>query len=129
MPVRKGSIKVLPHYVSYKRAYQNIVKKVEGGPFKLSAETTGILDDMMADIFLRIVQNAVDLMKRNKRKTLSPRDIEYAVKLAFPPCLAVYANREAQKALRKLSSSRQGSKGESLVSGDDESDSAVSAPG
>lgn len=67
----------------------------------VSAKAMRIMESFVNDIFERIALEAAQLARRNKKHTLSSREIQTAVRLVIPGELAKHAVSEGTKALTK----------------------------
>jgi len=63
-----------------------------------------IMNSFINDIFERIALESSKLVRYNKRRTLSSREIQSAVKLLLPGELAKHAISEGTKAVTKFTS-------------------------
>ena len=64
-----------------------------------------IMNSFVNDVFERIAGEAARLGQYNKRKTISSREIQTAVRLLLPGELAKHAVSEGTKAVTKYTSS------------------------
>ena len=71
----------------------------------VSKRAMSILNSFVADTFGRIAGEAGNLVKYNKKATMSARCIQTAVRLVLPGELAKHAVSEGTKAVTKYSSS------------------------
>jgi len=62
------------------------------------------MDSFVHDIFERIAQEGGRLARYNKRRTISSREIQTAVRLVLPGELAKHAVSEGTKAVTKYNS-------------------------
>mmetsp|Transcript_8588 Transcript_8588/g.16887 ORF Transcript_8588/g.16887 Transcript_8588/m.16887 type:complete len:137 (-) Transcript_8588:59-469(-) len=67
-------------YASY---VYNMLKQIHPG-LRISKKSMSIMESLLHDLFDKISSEAGNLCKQNKRKTLSARDIDTAVRLLFP---------------------------------------------
>ena len=65
-----------------------------------------ILNSFVSDTFDRIASEAGKLVKYNKRKTMSAREVQTAVRLVLPGELAKHAVSEGTKAVTKYQSAK-----------------------
>jgi len=70
----------------------------------ISKKAMNIMNSFINDIFERIALEASKLVRYNKRRTLSSREIQTAVKLLLPGELAKHAISEGTKAVTKFTS-------------------------
>nr|BAD84179.1 histone H2B [Paramecium caudatum] len=70
----------------------------------ISRKAMNIMNSFINDIFDRIALEASKLVRFNKRRTLSSREIQTAVKLLLPGELARHAISEGTKAVTKYTS-------------------------
>merc|ERR1712188_23899 len=70
----------------------------------VSKKSMNIMNSFINDSFERIALEASKLVRFNKRRTLSSREIQTAVKLLFPGELARHAISEGTKAVTKFTS-------------------------
>uniref|UniRef100_UPI00398F8B17 histone H2B 5-like n=1 Tax=Pristiophorus japonicus TaxID=55135 RepID=UPI00398F8B17 len=72
----------------------------------ISSKTIGIMNSVVNDILERIAGEASRLVHYNKRRTISSREIQTAVRLLLPGELAKHAVSEGTKAVPKYTSSK-----------------------
>uniref|UniRef100_UPI00398F29D4 histone H2B 1.2-like n=1 Tax=Pristiophorus japonicus TaxID=55135 RepID=UPI00398F29D4 len=72
----------------------------------ISSKAMGIMNSFVSDIFERIAGEASRLAHYNKRRTISSREIQTAVRLLLPGELAKHAVSEGTKAVTKYTSSK-----------------------
>ena len=72
----------------------------------VSKRTMSILNSFVGDTFARIASEAGKLVKFNKRKTMSAREVQTAVRLVLPGELAKHAVSEGTKAVTKYQSAK-----------------------
>merc|ERR1712166_565996 len=65
-----------------------------------------IMNSFINDIFGKLATEASKLVRYNKRRTLSSREVQSAVRLVPPGELAKHAVSEGTKAVTKFSSGR-----------------------
>ena len=70
----------------------------------VSKKAMNIMNSFINDIFEKIALEASKLVRYNKRRTLSSREIQTAVKLILPGELAKHAISEGTKAVTKFTS-------------------------
>merc|ERR1711957_920161 len=70
----------------------------------ISKRSMSIMNSFINDVFEKISSEAVKLVRYNKRKTLSSREVQTAVRLILPGELAKHAVVEGTKAVTKFSS-------------------------
>ena len=75
------------------------VLKQSGLGTGISTNAMAIMNDFVADIFEKIVLEAVRLARVNKKGTLSSREVQTAVRQLLPPELAKHAVSEGTKAV------------------------------
>ena len=71
----------------------------------ISSKAMSIMNSFVNDVFERIAGEAARLGQYNKRKTISSREIQTAVRLLLPGELAKHAVSEGTKAVTKYTSS------------------------
>ena len=64
------------------------------------------MNSLVNDIFVRIAVEARSLTNKNKRSTITSREIQTAVRLLLPGELAKHAVSEGTKAVTKYTSSK-----------------------
>ena len=129
MPPKKPAAAIAPAAVSKATKKPRRLKK-DGKPFKkanrtsfdvyiyrvlkqvhpdtgVSKKSMSILNSFVLDLFERVASEASRLIQYNKRRTLSSREIQTAVRLLLPGELAKHAVSEGTKAVTKLTASRQ----------------------
>jgi histone H2B len=72
----------------------------------ISSKAMSIMNSFVNDIFERIAQESSRLAHINKRRTISSREIQTAVRLLLPGELAKHAVSEGTKAVTKYTSSK-----------------------
>jgi histone H2B len=72
----------------------------------ISKKSMGVMNSFINDIFDRIAQEAVKLVRYNKKKTLSSREVQTAGRLLLPGELSKHAVYEGTKAVTKYSSAQ-----------------------
>nr|XP_033959796.1 histone H2B-like [Pseudochaenichthys georgianus] len=72
----------------------------------ISSKAMGIMNCFVSDIFERIAGEASRLAHYNKRRTITSREIQTAVRLLLPGELAKHAVSEGTKAVTKYTSSK-----------------------
>uniref|UniRef100_UPI00398E8DD1 histone H2B 5-like n=1 Tax=Pristiophorus japonicus TaxID=55135 RepID=UPI00398E8DD1 len=72
----------------------------------ISCKAMGIMNSVVNDILERIAGEASRLAHYNKRRTMSSREIQTAVRLLLPGELAKHAVSEGTKAVTKYTSSK-----------------------
>jgi len=70
----------------------------------ISKKAMNIMNSFINDLFERIATEASKLVRYNKRRTLSSREVQSAVKLLLPGELAKHAISEGTKAVTKFTS-------------------------
>ena len=73
----------------------------------VSKKSMSILNSFVLDLFERLASEASRLAKYNKRRTLSSREVQTAVRLLLPGELAKHAVSEGTKAVTKYTASHQ----------------------
>jgi histone H2B len=88
---------------SYSTYIYRVLKQVhpETG---ISKSGMSIMNSFINDVFERVCAEAGKLARYNKKKTLSSREVQTAVRLALPGELAKHAVSEGTKAVTKFSS-------------------------
>ncbi|XP_063063221.1 histone H2B-like [Engraulis encrasicolus] len=72
----------------------------------ISSKAMGIMNSFVNDIFERIAAESSRLAHYNKRRTVSSREIQTAVRLLLPGELAKHAVSEGTKAVTKYTSAK-----------------------
>ena len=93
-----------PKY-TYKSYIYKVLKQVHPDT-GVSSKAMSIMNSFVNDIFERIAGESSRLAQYNKRRTLSSREIQTAVRLLLPGELAKHAVSEGTKAVTKYTSSR-----------------------
>ena len=91
---------------SYNRYIYRVMKQVHPDT-EFKGKAMSILNSFVNDIFERICNEASRLARYNKRKTISSREIQTAVRLLLPGELAKHAVSEGTKAGQGISSPRK----------------------
>lgn len=90
---------------TYKRHVYRVLKQVHPD-VGISAKSMSIMDSFVHDIFEQIAGECSRLAHQNKRKTISSREVQTAVRLILPGELAKHAVSEGTKAVTKYTSSK-----------------------
>jgi histone H2B len=80
--------------------YTKRVNKSINPNLSISQESLSILDSYVWDMFYRLVEASQNLVYATGKKTLTERDIEFAVKLVLPGSLKKYAIGYAKKSMQ-----------------------------
>ncbi|XP_041062871.1 histone H2B-like [Carcharodon carcharias] len=72
---------------------------------RISFKAMSVMNSFVIDIFERITSEASHLIHYNKRRTISAREIQSAVRLMLPGELAKHAVSEGTKAVTKYTNS------------------------
>jgi histone H2B len=72
----------------------------------ISKRAMGIMNSFLNDVFERLAGEAGRLCRYNKKKTLTSREVQTAVRLLLPGELAKHAVSEGTKAVTKYTSSK-----------------------
>ncbi|XP_078421434.1 histone H2B type 1-A-like [Cetorhinus maximus] len=72
---------------------------------RISSKAMSVMNSFVVDIFERIASEASHLIHYNKRRTISAREIQSAVRLMLPGELAKHAVSEGTKAVTKYTNS------------------------
>ena len=83
----------------------NVLKQVHPD-VGISSKAMGIMNSFVNDVFQRIAGEAQRLASYNKKRTISSREIQTAVRLLLPGELAKHAVSEGTKAVTKYTSSK-----------------------
>lgn len=83
--------------------YIRRVNKRAGKGKTLSTASLKVINSFVMDQFDRIATEAAALARASKRKTLSSRDIQTAIRILMPPDLGRVIISESVKSLAKLS--------------------------
>eukprot|EP00004_Rigifila_ramosa_P008761 TRINITY_DN200_c0_g1_i2.p1 TRINITY_DN200_c0_g1~~TRINITY_DN200_c0_g1_i2.p1 ORF type:complete len:153 (-),score=33.48 TRINITY_DN200_c0_g1_i2:63-458(-) len=102
---RKPGVKVhkKPLEASYKIYIHKVLKQVHPDA-GISQRAMSIMNSFIIDSFDRIAGECGRLVRMTKRKTLSARDVQAAVRLVLPGELAKHAVSEGTKAVTKFAS-------------------------
>ena len=90
---------------SYSTYIYKVLKQVHPDT-GISSKGMGIMNSFINDVFDRIAGEASKLARYNKKKTLSSREVQTAVRLLLPGELAKHAVSEGTKAVTKYTSSK-----------------------
>lgn len=82
----------------FRRYVYKVMKQVHPG-LRITSKAVTVVNVFMGDMFERIAQEAARLSDYTKRKTLSSREIEAAVRLVLPGELSLHAVAEGSKAV------------------------------
>eukprot|EP00008_Paramoeba_atlantica_P004095 CAMPEP_0201475692 /NCGR_PEP_ID=MMETSP0151_2-20130828/1065_1 /ASSEMBLY_ACC=CAM_ASM_000257 /TAXON_ID=200890 /ORGANISM="Paramoeba atlantica, Strain 621/1 / CCAP 1560/9" /LENGTH=140 /DNA_ID=CAMNT_0047855853 /DNA_START=61 /DNA_END=483 /DNA_ORIENTATION=- len=91
------------NYSSYSTYIYRVLKQVHPDT-GISKKGMNIMDSFVIDIFERIASESGRLSRYNKKKTLTSREIQTAVRLLLPGELAKHAVSEGTKAVTKYNS-------------------------
>jgi len=87
---------------SYGPYLKRMVPLLNCPEMKISTDSVQVLDSMMDDIFDRIAKQAAHFADSCNKKTLTPRNIEFATKLIIPGELGTNAVKSGQAAIRRV---------------------------
>ena len=68
----------------------------------ISSKAMSIMNSLVNDLFLRVAQEASMIAQKNKKATLSWKEIQTAVRLVYPGELAIHACAEGVRAKGKF---------------------------
>ncbi|XP_055486376.1 late histone H2B.L4-like [Leucoraja erinacea] len=71
---------------------------------RIASSAMSVINSFVHDVFERIASEAANLIRTSKRKTMSSREIQTAVRLLLPGELAKHAVSEGTKAVSKYTS-------------------------
>ena len=94
------------NFNSYHHYIYKVLQEVHPD-IRISSRAISIVNSMVNDIFERFADEAVTLSMRNKRCTVTAREIQTAVRLIFPQELAKHAMSEGIKAVDKYCKNEQ----------------------
>jgi len=100
---KQGSSRLRPKRETYGIYLGRVCKQVHPS-LGLSWKTVSILDSFIKDIQGRLCQTAREVSTDGKKRTLTSRDIQTAVRLVLPGELARHAVAEGAKAIVKFTS-------------------------
>jgi len=103
-PAGDGKKKKKRRKESYSIYIYKVLKQVHPDT-GISSKAMSIMNSFVNDVFERIAGEAARLGQYNKRKTISSREIQTAVRLLLPGELAKHAVSEGTKAVTKYTSS------------------------
>ena len=95
-----------PNTTSYSSYIYKVLKQVHPDT-GVSKKAMVVLDSFVHDIFERIANESGRLARYTKRRTISSREIQTAVRLVLPGELAKHAVSEGTKAVTKYNSSTE----------------------
>ena len=87
---------------SYNTYIHRVLKQVHP-KITISKKSMSIMNSFVNDTFDKVATEAGRLVKNNKRKTLSSREVQSALRLVLPGELAKHAVSEGTKAVTKFS--------------------------
>ena len=102
---RSSAPKRSRHAISFATYIQRVLKQV-APQIGLSGVAVHTLESVSVDVLKRLGETAFDLVQRAKRKTLSERDLQAAVRLLLHGELAKAAVREGVKAITTYNAGR-----------------------
>ena len=88
---------------SYSTYIYKVLKQVHPDT-GISKSAMSIMNSFIGDVFERVCNEAGSLSRYNKKKTLSSREVQTAMRLVLPGELAKHAVSEGTKAVTKFSS-------------------------
>ena len=88
---------------SYSTYIYRVLKQVHPDT-GISKSAMSIMNSFIGDVFERVCAEAGSLSRYNKKKTLSSREVQTAMRLVLPGELAKHAVSEGTKAVTKFSS-------------------------
>ncbi|XP_078272093.1 late histone H2B.L4-like [Rhinoraja longicauda] len=91
------------HQQNYGTYINKVLRQVHPDT-RISSAAMSVINSFVDDIFERIASEASRLVRCSKRKTISSREIQTAVRLLLPGELAKHAVSEATKAVTKYTS-------------------------
>ncbi|KAK6272203.1 hypothetical protein POUND7_009286 [Theobroma cacao] len=100
---KRGKRKEFDGNEAYKTYVFRILKQVHPG-MAISSKAMSVINSLINDMFERIADEATKLSKYNERRTLSPREIQGAVRLVLPGELGKHAVAEGSKAVTNYAS-------------------------
>jgi histone H2A len=71
----------------------------------ISKRAMAVMNDIVLDVFQRLVNEAIIILEMNKKNTMTSREIQTAVRLVLPGEVAKHAVSEGTKAVTKFNSS------------------------
>jgi len=86
---------------SYKRYIYKVLKQVHPD-FGISSKAMSVMHTFVSDQFEKIVDEAARLTMKDKKKTLTAREIQTAVRLVLPGELGKHAIAEGKKAVGRI---------------------------
>ncbi|XP_067835171.1 histone H2B 1/2-like [Heptranchias perlo] len=107
-PAKGGKKRRKSRKESYSIYVYKVMKQVHPDT-GISSKAMSIMNSFVNDIFERIAGEASRLAHYNKRRTISSREIQTAVRLLLPGELAKHAVSEGAKAVTKYTSSKENS--------------------
>ncbi len=91
------------NHTSYSSYVFRVLKQVHP-QHGISTKSMAVVNSFVNDIFERIAREAGHLARRNKRNTITSREIQTAVRLIMPGELSKHAVSEGTKAVAKFAS-------------------------
>ena len=98
-----GTRRKKPNTTTFNTYIFRVLKQVHP-KIGLSKKSMSIMNSFVHDTFDKVATEAGRLCKSNKRKTLSSREVQSALRLVLPGELAKHAVSEGTKAVTKFSS-------------------------
>ncbi|KAF4667859.1 hypothetical protein FOL47_003365 [Perkinsus chesapeaki] len=102
--VRRTGIKKKKRTESFALYIYKVLKQVHSD-VGISKKSMSIMNSFINDIFDRLATEAIRLIRYNKKKTLTSREIQTALRLLLPGELSKHAVSEGTKAVTKYTSS------------------------
>lgn len=89
---------------SFSRFIHRVMKEIHP-ELRISKQSMSIVNSFVLDTFERVAKEASNVHRRSKTRTMSSRDIQFAVKLLIPGELGEHAMAEGAKAVMKYTKS------------------------
>ena len=86
---------------SYGTYIHKVLKNVHPD-IAITKESMTIMDNILKDVYEKIVEEATKFMKVDKRQTLTDKDISSSIKVIFENDLATHAVQEGTSALKRF---------------------------
>jgi len=85
--------------VDFRNALYRVLRAIDNKG-TISSKAMTVMNDMMGDLMERLAKEAGSIAERNRKATLSVRDVQTATRVLLPDQLAHHAFYEAHQAVR-----------------------------
>ncbi|EGC35493.1 hypothetical protein DICPUDRAFT_33357, partial [Dictyostelium purpureum] len=86
---------------------RTLLKNIGDQKYKIAAKSVDILISISRDFIIRVVEEAFNILNVNKKKTLTPREIQTSIRLNLKGDLAKIAITQGLKAVTKFNDDKK----------------------